>query len=280
MAQDRLYRYIFEDLSIRGELVQIDKTFKNIIDNHNYPKPIEEILGQLVVATSLLTATLKFKGSITVQLQGNGPVELAVINGTHLQQLRGIARFNNEVKDNMSLKELFGDGVLVITITPEQGDRYQGIVAIEHDSIAEVLETYFAQSEQLQTKIWLRQDNKQAAGMLIQVLPSGEFEPENFSHLTQLTNTIKNSELFTLSGEDILYRLYHQETVKLFEPQNIEFQCSCSKERCESALLTLNEDELKTLLEKDEGISMHCDYCGSNYCFTKEDILNLKRVIH
>jgi Disulfide bond chaperones of the HSP33 family len=144
MAQhDQLHRYLFEQFAVRGELVTVSETWKQILENHNYPLPVKTLLGELLVATSLLTATLKFAGDITVQLQGDGPMTLAVINGNNQQQMRGVARVQGDVPENADLKTLVGNGYLVITISPEEGERYQGVVGLEGDTLAACLEDYF-----------------------------------------------------------------------------------------------------------------------------------------
>ena len=274
--QDQLYRYLFEHHQVRGELVQLDQTFRHMVAAQEYPAPVRQLLGELLVATSLLTATLKFEGSITVQLQGNGPVSLAVINGDHQQQLRGVARWQGELPANPNLKALVGDGHLVITISPDEGERYQGIVSLESDSLASSLESYFAQSEQLATRIWIRTGGSAAeplaAGMLLQALPaSGEQHADEFDHLSKLTDTIKDEELFTLPAEEILYRLYHEEEVRLFAPQQIQFRCTCSRERSEQALLQIGKVEVDGLIHEQGSIDMHCDYCGAHYRFDAID---------
>ena len=275
--QDQLYRYLFEHHQVRGELVQLDQTFRHMVAAQEYPAPVRQLLGELLVATSLLTATLKFEGSITVQLQGNGPVSLAVINGDHQQQLRGVARWQGELPANPDLKALVGDGHLVITISPDEGERYQGIVSLESDSLASSLESYFAQSEQLATRIWIRTGGTAAeplaAGMLLQELPaSSEQHADEFDHLSKLTDTIKDEELFTLPAEEILYRLYHEEEVRLFAPQAIQFRCTCSRERCEQALLQVGQVEVEAMIHEQGQIDMHCDYCGSHYQFDAIDV--------
>lgn len=272
MAKDSLHRYIFDDMSVRGELVQLTNTYQDILANHNYPKPVKNLMGELLVATSLLTATLKFEGSITVQLQGDGPVGLMVINGSHDQKLRGIASITDEIPENADLHQLMGKGVMVITITPDQGERYQGIVALDGANLSEILEGYFAQSEQLQTRLWLRQDDSHAAGMLLQVLPTEQLKQEDFDHLVSLTETIKDEELFDLDAEEILYRLYHQEKVQLFPEQEAKFECTCSRKKCEDAILTLDKAEVADILNKEGKIEMHCDYCGTTYRFDSIDV--------
>lgn len=278
--QDLLYRYLFEEYEVRGELVQLDSTYRHIVDAQNYPVQVQKLLGELLVATSLLTATLKFEGSITVQLQGDGPVRLAVINGDHNQQLRGVARYEGELPTDDKLQSLVGNGQLVITITPEEGERYQGIIALEADTLATCLEQYFAQSEQLATRLWIRtghhQGQPRAAGILLQELPArSEDHGADFDHLIQLTSTIKDEELFGLEAEEILYRLYHQDKVRVFDPQAIEFRCTCSRECCEGALLQIEKEEAVAMVQELGKIDMHCDYCGAHYQFDGIDIETL-----
>lgn len=277
---DQLHRYLFENYAVRGELVTVSESLQEILANHSYPLPVKTILAELLVATSLLTATLKFDGDITVQLQGDGPMNLAVINGNNRQQLRGVARTQAEIPENADLKTLIGNGYLVITITPEEGERYQGVVGLEGDTLAACLEDYFMRSEQLPTRLFIRTgeaDGKPAAGgMLLQVLPAQETQIDDFEHLATLTDTIKADELFTLPANDVLWRLYHEEEVTLYEPQKVEFKCTCSRERCAAALKTLPDEELDSILAEDGEIDMNCDYCGSHYVFDAMDIAGIR----
>ncbi|UTM57212.1 Hsp33 family molecular chaperone HslO [Photobacterium sp. CCB-ST2H9] len=279
MTSDNLYRYLFDDVSVRGELVQLNDTYQHIINSKDYPAPLQTLLGELLVATSLLTATLKFEGSVTVQLQGDGPVKLAVINGDHNQQMRGVARWDGNIPANGNIHDLMGKGHMVITITPDQGERYQGVVGLEGDNLAACLESYFANSEQLATRIWLRtgelEGQKKAAGMLLQILPDGKGDASDFEHLEQLTETVKNDELFGLAAEDVLFRLYHQEKVKLFEPQPVAFHCGCSRERSAGAIKLLDRAEIERILQEEGKLSLHCDYCGTSYDFDSIDVASL-----
>ncbi|MGF1686950.1 Hsp33 family molecular chaperone HslO [Photobacterium japonica] len=279
MTNDSLHRYLFDGASVRGELVQLSDTYHQIIASQAYPAPLQTLLGELLVATSLLTATLKFEGSITVQLQGDGPVKLAVINGDHQQQLRGVARWDGELPTTGSIHDLMGKGHMVITITPNKGERYQGVVGLEGDSLAACLEGYFNNSEQLKTRIWLRtgefEGEAKAAGMLLQIMPDGQGQEGDFEHLEQLTSTVKNDELFSLDAQDVLYRLYHQETVQLFDPQAVSFQCGCSRERSAAAICSIERTEIERIVAEDGKISLHCDYCGSSYDFDNVDVAAL-----
>ncbi|WAJ69856.1 Hsp33 family molecular chaperone HslO [Catenovulum adriaticum] len=281
---DQLNRYLFDNTNVRGELVQLDKSYKEMLKNHDYPDVIAQVIGELFAATSLLTATLKFEGDIAVQIQGNGPVSYVSINGSHNQKLRGVARWQ-AVPESNRLSDLFGEkGIMVITITPIKGERYQGIVALEKESISACLENYFAQSEQLDTHIWLFTDTEQqnAGGIMLQTIPGNSTQTTNreqmsqeLEHLAQLTATLSAKELFSLDAQDVLYRLYHQEEVKLFEPANISFNCGCSKERSLNALASIEPQELQSIIEEQGKIEIKCEYCLNNYVFNEADLSHL-----
>jgi molecular chaperone Hsp33 len=171
---------------------------------------------------------------------------------------------------------------MVITIRPEKGEPYQGVVALDKDNLADCLAHYFEVSEQIPTKIWLfnNADNTQVAGSLIQLLPdsdSKETQLSDFEHLCQLTNTIKADEIFSLDAEDLLYRLYHQEEVRLFEPQSVNYQCSCSEEKCLTAISQVSPSELISIIEEQGCVSMTCEYCLTTYKF---DEPKLEHFIH
>ena len=273
---DQLQRFLFDDFEIRGEIAQAHETFKQCIDNHDYPTAIANVIGELLIATSLLTATLKFKGKIAVQIQGDGPLSMAVINANQDLKVRGTARYQGDTT-NLSFSELIGKGHLMITITPENGEPYQGIVALEKETLAACLEDYFVQSEQLATKISLFADSEatpvQAAGLLIQTLPaSKDSHQEEFNHVCALASTIKAKEIYSLKNNDLLFRLYHQEKVRLFEQQPISFKCGCSQERCLSSLASLETAELTEILEEQGQIDMRCEYCATTYSFKEQDL--------
>lgn len=281
MAFDQLHRYIFNKAHVRGEMVRLQDSYQAILDSYAYPEVIQTLLGELMVATSMLTATLKFEGDIAIQIQGEGPLSYAVINGTHQQQLRGVARWDESLAIlPSSFSELVQKGVLVITITPEQGERYQGMVALDKPTLAECIEGYFEQSEQLATKVILRTQvtdgQAKACGMFLQVLPTSSQATNKddtaFAHLSALTDTIKNEELFELPAEDILHRLYHQEELELYPASNVEFKCNCSKERSATALSGVGKDELLDIVAKEGAIKMNCQYCHTEYSFDGIDI--------
>jgi molecular chaperone Hsp33 len=282
-TKDVLNRYLFNDMHVRGELVQLSESYQSIIKNHNYPVGVRLLLGELMAATCLLSATLKFEGEITVQLQGDGPIGYMSVNGNNNQQMRGIAKLKPENEDTKanSLNELIGKGTMVITIRPEKGEAYQGVVALDQSTLAECLAHYFEVSEQIPTKIWLFSDDdkQQVAGSLIQLLPDGDGSSENlsqqesdFAHISQLTNTIKVDEIFSLEAEALLYRLYHQEKVSLFEPQAVNYQCGCSYDKCLGAIAQIEPSEIELILAEQSKISMTCDYCLTTYDFFRNDL--------
>jgi len=279
-----LNRYLFTGAHARGELVQLSSSFKNIIKNHNYPAGVERLLGELLSATCLLTATLKFEGDITVQLQGDGPVGYMSVSGNNKQEMRGIAKMVEETSAE-TLKTLIGKGTMIITIRPDVGEAYQGVVALDKDNLADCLAHYFEVSEQIPTKIWLFSDTEQqlSAGALVQLLPDGDGTIENkadqendFEHLCQLTNTIKSEEIFSLEAEALLYRLYHQQQVNIFDPQPVSYVCGCSADKCLSAISQIEPSEIKSILAEQGKISMTCDYCVTTYDF---DELSLQSFI-
>jgi molecular chaperone Hsp33 len=281
MAFDQLHRYLFNQGNVRGELVRLQQSYQDILHSYDYPPIIQNLMGELMSATSLLTATLKFEGDIAIQIQGEGPLSYAVINGTHKQQLRGVARWDEELESlPSSFTDLVKKGVLVITITPEQGERYQGMVALDKPTLAQCIEGYFEQSEQLATKVILRTqiegDSAKACGMFLQVLPTSSRatnkDETHFEHLSALTDTIKNEELFELPAEDILHRLYHQEEVELYPATPVVFKCSCSKERSAQALTGVSKEELLDIVAKDGDIKMNCQYCHTEYSFDAIDV--------
>ncbi|WP_292974403.1 Hsp33 family molecular chaperone HslO [Pantoea sp. UBA4549] len=277
-VQDQLHRYLFENVAVRGELVNVSHTWHEIVRNHDYAEPVKTLLGELLVATSLLTATLKFDGDITVQLQGDGPLTLAVINGNNRQELRGVARVKEdaEIASGSTLKEMVGNGYLVITITPEKGERYQGVVGLEADTLAGCLEDYFMRSEQLPTRLFIRTNEQGAAGILLQVLPAQDTSQNDFNHLAMLTETVKAEELITLPANDVLWRLYHQEEATVYDPLPVIFKCTCSRQRCGEVLKTLLESEVDEILAEDGKIDMHCDYCGTHYVYDAVDIAAIR----
>ena len=286
--KDTLQRFLFENLAVRGELVHLDATWQAVLEAHNYPLPLQKVLGELMSAVSLLMATLKFKGQLIAQIQGDGPVSLLVVEGTSNKTLRATASMKEGHTGFLdeSLQGLFGTARLVITLEPENGERYQGIVALSGDNLAMALTDYLLRSEQLDTNIWLVADEKRSAGLLIQKLPETKqtqanlnilsvadkiSEIDGWNRIQQLSSTIKDEELLELSAEEIIHRLYHEEDIRLFEAETISYLCHCSRERVENMLLSLGREEVKSMIEELEKIEVACEFCNHNYIFDAVD---------
>ena len=288
--KDTLQRFLFENLAVRGELVHLDATWQAILERHVYPAPVQKVLGELMSAVSLLLATLKFKGQLIAQIQGDGPVSLLVVEGTSDKSLRATASLK-EGQDNFSdesLQGLFGDARLVITLEPEQGERYQGIVALKGENLAAALTDYLLRSEQLDTDLWLAADDKQAAGLLIQKLPDTEkvkstsnilsfdsseenIDLDGWNRIQQLSSTIKDDELLQLGAEEIIHRLYHEEDVRMFDAESVSFRCSCSRDRVGNMLRSLGAEEVHDILKEEESIDVTCEFCMQKYSFDAVD---------
>lgn len=279
---DQLKRFILTDHNIRGEVVQLEKSFQAIVNTHNYPFPIQEHLGEMAAAAALLAATIKFEGNLIIQARGTGALTAMQVECTHDYQLRGIARVQGPIGDKpMALKELLGNGQLAITIVPNKGERYQGIVPLEGETLADFIETYFAQSEQLKTRIWLATGNDRSAGFLIQELPDDDLTEEeqsnaDWDHIEQLTQTITSDELLSLDQDVLLNRFYHQEDIRVYDPEPVAFNCSCSQERTAEALLSLGTSDLEELL-MDGKAEVKCQFCNHTFQFDAVDLQNMIR---
>lgn len=282
---DKLYRFLFEERDIRGEIVTLQESYQTILSSSVYPEIVQTLIGELMVAASLLTATLKFEGEIALQIQSEGAISYIIINGTHDQKLRGIAKWdeNLEVMPTTFAK-CFENGILAITISPKDGQRYQGMVALDKPTLSACIEDYFLQSEQLLTKVFLTTDTKdeqkKAAGLLIQIVPTSS-ESQNvdtnadFEHIAHLASTITSEEILQLSHIEMIHRLYHEENIRLFDPQQVMFYCDCSKERSKAALKSVAKEELLHIVEQDGYVKMDCQFCHAEYRFDKIDIENI-----
>lgn len=273
---DCLRRFVFENTDVRGELVWLDATWRAVLERQSYPEPVRDLLGQAMAAAVLLSATIKFDGFLQLQIQGDGPLELLLIEATAARTVRGLARWSGDV-EGMDFRALTGDHArLVLTIDPGQGgERYQGVVPVERDSLAATLEDYFAQSEQLATRLWLAANGERAAGMLLQQLPRDGSDEENWNRDVMLGETLTDEELLNLSAQDILHRLYHEEDLRLFESEPVSFRCSCSRDRIENMLRGLGYDEVRSILEEQGKVSVSCEFCCQEYSY---DVVDVERL--
>ncbi len=270
--RDSLQRFLLESTPVRGEIVHLNATWRAVLDRKDYPEPLERLLGELMAAGALLSATLKFDGAMIMQMQGNGPVRLLVVEVTSEGTLRATAKWQGDVA-SQRLGDLLGDGRFVISIVPASGKQtYQGVVALEGETVAEVLEHYMEQSEQLQTRLWLTSDSRQAAGMLLQKLPDEPTQDEDaWNRAITLGATLTSNELLELGAPDIIRRLYHEEDVRMFESRPVSFRCSCSRERVTSMLRMLGHEEVRSIIDERESVDVECEFCGRQYSFDPVD---------
>ncbi|GAB4122564.1 MAG: Hsp33 family molecular chaperone HslO [Sideroxydans sp.] len=268
---DSLQRFLFEQLPIRGELVHLDAAWQEVLHRHDYPPVLRGILGELCAAAVLLAATLKLRGALVLQVQGRGVLKLLVVECSGDLALRATAKWEGELTQG-SLPELVGEGNFVITLDPEEGNRpYQGIVPLQGDSIAEMLENYMSRSEQLETRLWLAADDQQAAGLLLQRLPERDAaqQEEGWRRAGLLAATLRRDELLLLPPAQLLHRLYHEEDIRLFEPQPVRFRCTCSRENVANMLRMIGRGEVESILREREVIEVSCEFCHQSYRFDR-----------
>lgn len=269
---DVIYRFLFENSPVRGELTQLEESWQSIFQRHSYPLIVQHILGEFAAAAVLLSATLKFEGSLIIQAQGNGPLSLMVVECSSQRVIRATAKYNDAL-DAASLEELIGSGQLVITIDPGKNlERYQGIVELRGDTVAAVLENYLRQSEQLETRIWLASNSTRAAGLLIQKLPGDDTDTDAWETAEHLSATVTSDELLMLEPRKLIYRLFHAEEVRLFDGESIRFGCSCSRDRVVNALRSLGYDEVKSIIVEQGNVDIDCEFCGEHYRFDAVDV--------
>lgn len=280
MPNDSTQRFLFEHLDIRGELVTLTQSYQSVLSKHNYPVLVAQLLGEALAASALLCSTLKFDGLLILQARSEGAVPLIMVECDSQRHIRGIARYHEEqIKDNASFQELMQQGVLALTIDPTQGQRYQGIVPLEGDTLAHCLADYFKNSEQLPTLFIIYADGQQARGLLLQALPSNKSKEEHaqqWQHITTLAQSLTQEELLSLDNATILHRLYHEEDIRIFDEKPITFSCSCSRARSANALISLGKDDALQLLEEQQGrISIDCQFCNEHYSFDAADVTQL-----
>jgi molecular chaperone Hsp33 len=279
---DATQRFLFEDTPIRGELTQLETSLHDVFSKHNYPKSIEALLGQFMAAAAMLSDTIKFDGTLSLQARGAGQVRTIMAECRDNRALRAIAQYNDDFDESGSL---LGEGQMAITIEPTKGKRYQGIVPINDSelSLAAVLEDYFQQSEQIRTRIWLFSNAKQAAGLMIQAMPSSASESslsedsdlETWNRIIHLASTTSEEEILSLEPETMLNRLFHEETVRVYPARSLEFECTCSKDKTANAIRTLGDVEALDIVKEMGHIDLDCQFCREKYAFGPEDVVEI-----
>ena len=282
MQTDYAQRFIFEGKAIRGEIVRLQRSYHAISQQRLYPEAVLRFLGQTLVANVLLSTTLKYEGQITMQMQQQGPLRLLVAQCNNQLHIRGVAQWDDVSTDSV-LSESIQAGQLVITVQPNnRTDIYQSVVDIDHQPIAQVMEHYFLQSEQLPTRLWLAADQQMAAGLLLQQVGDVEGDPQQkqaiWEEVNILTSTLTTAELLHLDAETLLHRLYHEYDLRLFSQKPVEFRCGCTVAKMEAAILIMGREEAIKLLNESKKIIVKCEYCNYEYVFSEDEVRTLLAV--
>jgi len=286
---DRLLKFLFRGAPVRGELVRMDEAWRAMTVHHDYPAPVHRLLGEMVAAAALLASNIKFSGALIMQLHGDGPVKLLVVECQSDLAMRATAKLGEEpIADDATLRELVnrgGRGRFAITLDPRDpapGQQpYQGIVPLEGDTMAELLQHYMRQSEQLDTRLVLAADADVSAGLLLQKLPehggtaAGTIDEDAWNRATTLAATLRREELLALPPEQIVHRLYNQERLEPQASLEPRFACNCSRERIGRMLVSLGRAEVDSIIEELQTVTVTCDFCGRQYSFDAIDVAQL-----
>ena len=272
--QDSVTRFVFEHAPVRGAIVHLQRAWREVLTRHDYPAPLQRILGELMAAGALLASGIKFDGKLILQMHGSGPLKLVVVEVTSRHTLRATARWEGDLPRG-ALPALLGDGRFVMTLDQSGAGQqnYQGVVPLEGDTVARVLEQYLAQSEQLDTRLMLAVDDTAAAGMLLQKLPEGAGQDADAWQRAQfLTGTLTPGELLKLPARDLLLRLFHEETLRRFQQQPLAFECGCSRARTDAMLRALGRDEVEDTLADQGQVEVICEFCKARYVYDAVDV--------
>ena len=286
-ANDCLQGFIFEDLDIRGQVLRLGDSYRALLDNHDYPQLLQSLLGEFAATATLLSSHIKFDGVLTLQGQGDGAINAIMAEcrhqpGTTHRDIRAIVRHQGSLPESGDLPDLLGQAQLAITVTPDQGTRYQSLVPLTEPTLADCVIHYFDQSEQLPTRIWLHAaPGQQVCGLLLQALPKSQSESsataetdmaEHWQRLTLLADTLGGEEFMATDTATLLHRLFHEETIRLFDPEPVHFNCNCSRERTLSALASLGQEEIGSLFATEPEIATHCEFCNTEYRFGEAEL--------
>lgn len=280
-AEDVLHRFLLERAGVRGTLVRLGPAWREVAGRADYPPALHALLGEALAASALLTGNIKLDGALSLELKSSGALRLLFAECNDHGHLRGLARWNEPLHAPLVLNAL-PEAIMAITIgNVDRGQRYQGLVDLQHAGLAESLEEYFVKSEQLPARIVLAADGEHAVGLMLQKMPSeggvdAVHDEDAWNRVVHLTATLGVEELLGSAPEELLYRLYHEESVRLFEPKPLAFGCSCSRDRVSAMLRSLGREEVEAALQaRDNEIEVICEFCAQRYHFDRIDAEHL-----
>ncbi len=279
-SEDFLRRFELERADVRGVLVRLDESWKQVRARADYPPALAELLAQSLAASALFTGNIKFEGSLSIQLKGAGALALLFAECSHDGRVRGIARWNGEVAHDFRLTAGGSEPLLAITIeNSATGQRYQGVVPVDDDDLAVLFARYFERSEQLPTRVLLATDGERCAGLMLQQLPASgpALDDDAWNRASHLLATVTPAELLELEPERLLLRLFHEDPVRVLAEQPLRFGCRCSRERVAGVLRTLGRDEAQASVQADGRIEVTCEFCNTRYYFDAVDIEQIFR---
>jgi len=272
---NHLQRFLFEETDIRGAHVRLSSAWQNMQKQQHYPAVIKTQLGQVIAASTLLASSIKFDGSLTLQIRGQGTITMLIAECTTQGNFRGLATWNNANTSAIPESVFSDQDQLAITLNPGQDKkRYQSIVTLQNQRIDNTIEHYLNHSEQIESRLWLGADQNSCSGLLLQRMPQQHHnhDPENWHRICHLASTIKQQELLQLDGSSLLNRLFTAETLRVFKPQPWQFHCHCSVERVKTMLISLGKSELESMLAEQGNVTIDCEYCNQHYAFDAIDI--------
>lgn len=278
MSQDQslnaVQRFLFKELNIRGQHIQLQQSWQEMIKDRHYPAAIIKLLGELTAMSVLMANGMKHEGRITLQVQGSGPITLLVVDVTHDLKVRGMAKTNKEITTESTLDELLGDGQILMTLENTQTQHhFQSYVPREGETVAEAFETFLSQSEQLPSKVWLAANEHSLGGVMIQKMPETDgHDIDGWERILHITTTVQDDELTSLPAEALLHRLFHEELLELFEAEEVVYECPKDEERVHNMLKSLGEEEVRKIIEEQGQIVIHNEMCNFHMRFNKEDI--------
>ncbi|HBC69778.1 MAG TPA: hypothetical protein DCZ56_05455 [Sutterella sp.] len=285
---DKLLKLFFPKKNCRAQVLHMDQAWSSMVRNQNLPHPVKNMLGEMTAAAVMLAASLKFEGSLVLQLQGDGAVKLAIVEVRSGLVARATAQLRvpaESISPDITFKQMVnasGNGRCAIVL--DMADRrpgeqpYQGVVPLGDNSVAQAVESYMTQSEQIETRLWLAASEASCGGVLLQqvaatggTMPEQDIDPEGFASLVMIAQTVKAEELLALDASDIATRLFWEDNPNVMDTLHPTFSCRCSRQSVAKMVKSLGREEVESIIAERGRVEVRCEFCGSTYLFDKVD---------